>query len=170
MVILRANTTSVSLLKASLCDQKEPVFGAVLTPLCVSESLQGSFTVRMGCFLRLIPPMLRHRQSGSFPTDDPPRGASKHIFQEEQAQFCVSRRVKKNSVFHNAPRSILQIRAPGLRPHLGWQDLCQTYETVKSFYLLDERRVRQGIRLGAGRPNWLFWPISANEVTDSSHR
>src|ERR1019366_1580828 len=32
MVVLRANTTSVSLLKASLCDQKEPVFGAVLTP------------------------------------------------------------------------------------------------------------------------------------------
>lgn len=60
----------------------------------------------------------------------PPRGASKHIFQEEQAQFCVSRRVKKNSVLHNGSRSILQIRASGFHSHPSTQDACQTWKLL----------------------------------------
>ena len=43
-------------------------------------------------------------------------------------------------------------------------------EIVKSFYLLDYRRDRQGIREDAGWPNWLSWPIAANEVPDYSQR
>jgi len=159
--------TSASFLKASLCDQKKPVLGAVLTPPCASDSLQGSFTVRMGCFLRLIPPRLRHRQSGSFPTDDPTRGLSISS-QEEQAQFCVSRGVKKKSGF--SQRTLLDLADPssGLSSTPECARRPPNLEIVKSFYLLDERRVRRGIRLDVGGPNWLSWPISANEVADFS--
>ena len=39
---------------------------------------------------------------------------------------------------------------------------------VKSFFPLEEKWVRRGIRLGAGRPNWLSWPFSAMKWPNSA--